>query len=343
MVALIAAAPSAARAQSGPEPVRFAWVRAEGADGCTGQQQIAARVSARLGKSPFSADAARSIEAIVSRAEHGFRAGIYVRGQDGALVGARELTSEAADCASIEAASVLAIALAIDPEASLRAPPPPPSSPGGRPPVATSLPSAPPVPSSPEPFVKDAPSPLSPPLPAALPVIAPTGLGGSGLTLRGGAGLGLVPAPAPIASLSGHVALARSVQLTAEAMWMPETRTADGRFGFGLAAFSLGACFVAVRSAAVDLSACAAVWGGALHAVVRELEPAEPGDYAWVAASAAPRLRIRLAARLFLELGTHVVVPITRRPFVVSGWMDPVFRQAPVTAAPFAGIGVSFP
>src|SRR3954465_8909690 len=98
MAALVGCTLSAARARAQTEPVRFAWVRGKGADGCASQQQIADQVAARLGRSPFSADAARSIDAYVTRSESGFRAEIYVRGQGGALAGSRELTSEAPDC-----------------------------------------------------------------------------------------------------------------------------------------------------------------------------------------------------------------------------------------------------
>lgn len=329
-----------ARAETGPEPVRFAWVRGDGADRCASQQQIAEQVTARLGKSPFAADASRSIEAIVTGSARRLKARIFVRGKDGALLGSRELTSEAADCASLEAASVLAIALAIDPEAAMRPPAPPPRPPP--PPPVVRLPATPPpLPALPLPPAE----PMAAPLPAALapPVIEREGLGNSGIALRGGAGFGLLPGPAPAVSLAAHVGVARPVQITAEAMWLPETRTSDARFGFGLAALSLGACFVPVRAPAVDLAACAAVWGGAIHAVVYDLQPAAPGDYGWAAASATPRLRVRLGGRLHAEVGAHLIVPINRRSFAVRGWADPVFQQAPVTVLTFAGLGVHFP
>ena len=316
---------------AGPEPVRFSWVRGEGAEGCADQQRIAEQVSARLGKSPFSAEAPRSIEAVVSRAEHGYRAVIFVRGEGAGPVGTRELGSEAVGCASIEAASVLAIALAIDPDGALRAPETPPL-------PALPAPPAPPPP-LPAPFVP-APRPIAPPI---APVAPRDRLGASGLALRVGAGFGLLPQITAGVALAGHVSLGARVDLAAEALWMPEARTDDARFSFGLTALSLGACFVPVRADSVDLAACAAIWGGALHAVVFDLQPASPGDYPWVAASAAPRLRVRLGPHVHLEAGAHLLFPITRPPFTVSGWKDPVFRQSPVTGLPFVGLGANFP
>jgi hypothetical protein len=80
-----------------------------------------------------------------------------------------------------------------------------------------------------------------------------------------------------------------------------------------------------------------------MHAVVFDLTPVTPGDYGWAGAEVSPRLRVRLARHLHAELGAHLIVPLIRRPFVVTGWKDPAFEQAPVTLLPFAGLGTSFP
>jgi hypothetical protein len=334
-------------APTGPEPVRFAWVRAEGADGCADQQDIEAQVTARLGRSPFSADAPRSIEVVVRRVKHGFRAVIYVRGAGDARAGSRELSSEAAECTSIEAASVLALALTIDPDAAIRAPLPA-APPAAAAPVLLHLGSAPPagLPVAVVPML----SLLAPPLPAELPPEpepAPRAQkeapGASGLALRAGAGVGLLPKVAPGVALAGQGVVTRAVWITGEALWMPEARTGDGRFGFGLTAFALGACFVPVRLAAVELGACGSAWAGALHAVVYQLAPVTPGDSAWAAAAASPYLRLRLAEHLHAEVGGHLLVPLTRHPFVLGGPTDLVFREAPVTFFPFAGLGARFP
>ena len=337
-VALAVLVPGRASAQAGPEPVRFGWVRADDAGGCADQQRIAAQVTARLGKSPFANDAPRSIEAIVHRTPHGFHVALYVRGPGGVLAGSRELTSESQDCASIEAASVLAIALAIDPDAGARPPPAPPA------PVPVPVP-APPVAAAP-PWIVAPPLPAPAPPPAAqheAPAPPAPGLGDSGMALRAGVGLGLLPGVAPGVLWAGHAGLGRWVQLTGEALWMPEARTGDGHFAFGLSAVALGVCVPAVRSAWADLAACGSVWGGALHAVVFDLTPVRPGDYGWVAAEASPRLRLRLVKHLHAELGAHLIVPLDRRPFVVTGWKDPAFQQAPVTLLPFVGLGANFP
>jgi hypothetical protein len=328
-------------ARAEPEPVHFAWVRGPGAGACHGQKHIAEQVTARLGRDPFEASAARSIDAYVTRSEKGWRAEIYVRGSDGALAGTRELTSEAQDCAAIEAASVLAVALAIDPEAGTRSPSPPAPAPAPSLPPRPAPPSAAPsmtAPPSPPPASSAAAPP--PPPPAREP---PAAIGSAGAVVRAGAGVGLLPKPAPALSLAAHVSVARSVQITGEALWMHEVRASDARFAFGLSAFALGACVDVLRQSWADLAACGSLWAGTLHAVVYALAPTEPGERAWAAAALSPRFRIRLPAHLHAEVGTHVLVPLVRRPFTVTGIADPVFQQAPVTALPFAGFGASLP
>jgi hypothetical protein len=349
-IAFAAALIGGAGPASATEPVRFAWVRGEGAEGCAAQQPIADAVTARLGEGAIASSAGRSIEAVVSRVERGFRVVLYVRAADGSLSGSREITSESERCASIEAASVLAIALAIDPDAATRPPP------AAAPPSALSVseetpPSLSASPSSPPPAPPAPPAPApAPPRRAAVPAVprapAPLALAtdtsGAGVTLRAGPGFGLLPSPSPAFSLAGHVALTARVEITAEALWMPEARTADKRFAFGLTALSLGVCRTLSRARVYDLGVCGAVWGGALHAVVFDLLPEAPGDYAWAAASIAPHLRIRAAPHLHLDLGVQVIVPFVRRSFQVSGWKDPVFQEAPVTLLPFGGAGIHF-
>jgi hypothetical protein len=339
----IACALFAASASAEPEPVRLAWVRGPGAEACSSQLAVVQQISARLGRSPFTADAPRSIDAYVIRAEAGWRAEIYVRDPDGKLAGARVLTSDALDCGAIESATVLALALAIDPEGALRAPDPPPVVAPPAPVVAPRL-APPPIALPP---IAPAPPSIAPP-PIAPPPIAPAdppsiGLGASGIALRGAVGLGLLPRAAAGLSLAAHVAISPSWAITGEALWMPEVAATDDRFAFGLSAFALGACAGVARSSSVDLAACGAIWGGALHAVVRGLTPTEPGDRAWAAGSLTPRLRVGLASRLHLELGAQLFVPFVRRPFTVIGFASPVFQQAAVAVLPFAGLGANFP
>jgi hypothetical protein len=76
------------------------------------------------------------------------------------------------------------------------------------------------------------------------------------------------------------------------------------------------------------------VWIGvawALQAIVYGIVPQAPGDSAWAAAAASPRLRLGLTEYFYAELGGHLLVPLTRHPFILTGQMSPVFQEARVT------------
>jgi hypothetical protein len=329
--ACLAVAPSA---RADPKPVELAWVRGAGAEACASQHEMALRVGARFAESPFARDATRTIEAYVTRSESGWRARIFVRDPDDKRAGSRELTSDADDCAAIESASVLAIALAIDPEGSMRPPPPHPAIE-----VRPETPPAPSVVVPAKPVSREEAEPTRPTM-----LVEPrANLGTSGVALRAGPAFGLLPRSAPAGMLAAEVRVYPRVQITGEALWMPGSQTADGRFGFGLAAFGLGACYGFLERPRVDLAACASLWAGALHAVVYTLIPTEPGDRAWAAAELGPRLRVALGPYVQLEAGSHVFVPLVRQPFTVTGERVPVFQEAPVAFLPYAAAGARFP
>jgi hypothetical protein len=124
---------------------------------------------------------------------------------------------------------------------------------------------------------------------------------------------------------------------------LPEVRTAAGDFGFGLTAAWLGACAQAWGERAVALSACGKLFAGGIHAVVYALEPTQPGDRLWAAASVSAQIRVRVVGPLVAELGAEGLVPITRQPFLVHGQSGTVFQESVVGAAGFAGVGVSIP
>src|SRR5204863_7855459 len=101
---------------------------------------------------------------------------------------------------------------------------------------------------------------------------------GTIVTLRGGAPAGLVPGIAPTLGLAAELGPRSSrFRGTAGALWVPEARTEDGQFAFGLTAGSLGACVLVARlplagrasnrPVFTGLETCAAAYAGAVHAV----------------------------------------------------------------------------
>jgi hypothetical protein len=328
----IVAAPSVARAAG--SVVKLVWVRGDGSETCADGKALAERVTRRLGRNPFSNDAERSIEGIVRREGARWAATMYVREADGKLSGSREFTNAAENCEALDAAVTLAIALVIDPSAALGAPPANPT------PQETLPPPPPPpvVPPSP-PIVTAPPKPheQSPP-PPPVPLRESTAI-----TARAIAQVGLLPEASFGAAISTDIPIYQALRATAGFFFLPEVRTAAQDFGFGLAAGFVGACVEPWRKTRVVPSLCASIEVGAIHAVVYVLEPTQPGDRVWSAASLTPAIRVRVVGPLTLDAGADLVVPITRHNFVVEGQPGTVFQQSPVSGVFFLGAGVSIP
>jgi hypothetical protein len=307
------------------ESVQFAWVRGEGAEGCAAEAAIEQQIALRLGRAPFSGNASRSVEGIVAREGERWIVRIVVREGKSSL-GSRQIASDAPDCKAIEAASILAIALIIDPEATLRELPRAGTSDGAEP----------------------APAPAkAPPRPASAPRPAPPNRAEPPATklrltsaVHGGVSLGLLPRPAP--TIAWSASLKRNkLEAWAGVTWAPEVRTSDDKYGFGLTTGWLGLCFSIVRFSRGSLLTCGAVAGGAIHAVVYRLEPVEPGQQPWVAGLLSERLRVAVLPPLVAEVGVNLLAPWTRYQFVTDN--RPVFTQPPAAMTVLVGLGVSIP
>jgi hypothetical protein len=311
-----------ASAEAG-QKVRLSWVRGPGASSCIDQPALEARIVTRLGRAAFERDAPRSIEAYVARDDRGWHASLQVRDASTGKEASRDLSSEAETCAPLESAVALAIALVIDPDK----------------PVSSDKPIAPPRPETPVP-VLDAEATVHPmPPPSSAPPAARSG----SFALRGTMAGGLLPGAAAGIETAWSLALGHWIAPSAGVLFLPERRASDVRFGFGLTALGLGACAELVDRAVVRPRVCAQLWAGAIHSVVYELVPMQPGERVWFAASVAPEVHLSVGARLFVVAGGEVVVPIIRDSFRVTGWPDPVFEESPVAFRAFAGIGVDFP
>jgi len=313
VIASVVATAPLARADALVAPsVRLTWVRGENAEGCSDGPTIARSISARLGKNVFSESASTSIEGVVEHHGQAWQAHLYMRGADGRLAGVRHLSNEGPDCSALDAAATLAIALAIDPKAALSAAEAPPIAP---------------------PTAVDASQPAAHAGPRS---------DGAEFSARGLLGAGLLPQTSAGVALSAEIAVARSVDATAGALYLPEARTSVGDFAFGLTAGWGGACVRTARARA-SVSLCGKVLVGAIHSVVFTLEPAAPGDRWWAAGALSAQARLRIAGPVLAELGLEGIAPMTRDRFVVGGRVDPVFRQGPVAGMAFVGLGVTIP
>ena len=322
------------------QPVDLVWARGQDADGCATSREVKELVSQRLGVAPFSPDAPRTIEAIVVRVEDRWVVRIQMRDQRGHTEATRELTSESPDCSPIQNAAVLAIAIAIDPNARLlpvgsASEHAMPTEPTALSDSAASL--APPSAESPAPTVVPAPRivPVAP-TPNSLPVAHEPIV--SSLSLRGGLSNQLVPGTSPIAALVGTLPVAESWSIVAQSLLVAESPAPDDRFEFGLTAFGLGPCYQTSGSWSTGL--CASAWLGSMGAVVHSVPPTHPGGRTFTAASVETFSRVTLLGPLHIELAGDVFVPVQRRAFTVKGLQDPVWRQPAVAGAIFVGLGM---
>src|SRR5580692_3933573 len=127
LAAALAAPGTARAADPGPRSSSLSWVRLAGAEACVGLRDVARAVEKRLGRpvfvAPTRADVA--VEGRIERARPsgGWRAVITVSDERGAVRGTRELRTDAADCRALDDSIALALALMIDPDASLSAQP----------------------------------------------------------------------------------------------------------------------------------------------------------------------------------------------------------------------------
>ncbi len=336
-------------ASAEPTPlVRLSFSRGTGADTCLGEPQLEEQVQRRLGRDPFSPRADVSIEGNVVRADGTWRAVLDVRDRRGHALGHRELEAHDADCGPLGDALVLAIALAIDPEAgttslfpsspeptpasaSLPAPLAPPVAPVA--PVAATV--APPVIAAP---VESAPSSDMTTVAPSCPECGPREVHGDVVVAAaGGVAFGFFPKAAPVANVSalaGRGAFHGSLSMS----FLPEQ--AAGSLALGLTFVGLGGCYDAVTVRSVVASACAEVQAGAIHAVVRDLTPLHPGDQLWLAAALGPRFGWTFLPPLRLEVAISAVVPLARKSFGVAGDRSPLFTEAVVGAVSYAGLGV---
>jgi hypothetical protein len=336
LLSALALAPAAWAGEPSQTPsVRLAWVRGENTEGCSDGSVVARRVSARLGKNVFSAEAPTSIEGVIQRDGKRWEAHLYIRGADGRLAGDRVFTSDGPDCEALDAAATLAVALAIDPEAALRAAPETPSDSPAQP--SSAVKNEAPVA---RPALAPAVAPTAPRAPHA--AHAPNDDRAAQGTLRGLVAAGLLPEPSLGVALSTEVEVARFMRISIGGLYLPEVRGGVD-FAFGLTAGWVGACFHPLARARVDLSLCGKVLLGAIHSVVFVLEPVQPGDRLWSGAALSAQASLIALGPIAVEVGGEAVAPLVRDRFMVQGRSGVVFQQPPLGVMAFVGVGVAIP
>lgn len=104
------------------QTARLALVRGAGAETCPAQDEIARLVRARAGERLLDPAAPRALEVLLGRDRDQWTAQIFVRDAAHRTLGARSLAIAGETCEPLTDAVVLAVALAIDPDAAVLAP-----------------------------------------------------------------------------------------------------------------------------------------------------------------------------------------------------------------------------
>ncbi|WP_044986457.1 hypothetical protein [Sorangium cellulosum] len=340
LAAALVASARPARASSGEQTASLSWVRLAGAEACVAARALAQAVEARLGRAAL-VSAARADLTIEGRVEPGasggWRAVIAVADADGALLGTREIATASPRCGAIDGELALAIALMIDPSASLSpgAPPPPavPAPPPAQPPA--------PAPSQPQVIVQRILIPVPPPAP---PPPAPWRVEiGAGPLF----GLGLLPSPGVAAALRARLTPPGSWSFeVGGAVWFPNEATTGAsstRFSWGEGFVS--ACPVSLGSA-TRLSACAGARLGALRVGGLGFGVDRADERLTAGGALDVRLTRRLVGPLTAGGGLGLIVPLVRDTFFyvdAQGRDREIFQMAPLAGTADVLLGVDFP
>ena len=295
------------------EPLRLSLVREDAARACPDALEVEALVRTRLRRDPFAGAMKAHAEVTLGGDLRRLRARIRIV-EDGAIVGERTLESDA--CAPLAEATALALALYVDPNAGL---------------APTPTREAPPPP-------RETPSPSQEHASPAPKDERSASLVASALFVGGA-----LPRTAEGASVTGAVALGPLVSAEIFGWLLPEVRSDDRRFGFGLAGGGGRGCLDVVGTRAIRFGPCVGMFVGEIHAVVYEQLPTEPGGRAFVATTGDVRAAWRVVGPLVLGARAGALVPLVRNRFFVIGEADAVFRQPALALAGELGLGESIP
>jgi hypothetical protein len=277
-------------------------------------------VERRLGREVFLPPSRASVvlEGRIERssAPEGFRAVITVSNEGGAVQGFREIQSAAPTCAAMDEDLALVIAVMIDPEAAL----------APRRPATTS----PPPPRRVEPV------PFAPPPSWRV-----------SLQAGGAAMLGLLPRVGGGVLIRSNIDPPRFLGFEVGGILFPRVGTAQGSVGatFQLAEGFVSACPLTLHAFGADLSACAGVQVGAIHAEGSGSATGTAQEQGLFNLALEGRVRRRLVGPLVAGAGLGLVVPVLRDRFsyVVHVPNVELYTMAPVAGQVNFSLGVEFP
>jgi len=334
------------RAQEPAAQVRYSLslVRGQAAEQCPSGRELTHDVERRIGRPVFDSEGLRSFEVQMDREAGTYHSQVYVRGADGQSIGRRALESSEASCGPIFQATVLAIALVIDPDAALPeragsvAAFAPLASEGAAPPPATN---APPISAT-----AHAPSPTpGGPLTTARSAPPRERRTETEISARGLLSTAMVPGAS--AGLALHFS-ARSpehwgVALGAVYLAPGRALTSTGEVWVGLTSATLGVTFEAAATQQVRLVLEAGAWAGVLQSTVLRPTPNGSGPFPFLAMDAGAHVELKLTRGVFAEIGVVGLSPLLRHELLVAHIERPLWQEPALGGLVFFGLGASFP
>lgn len=318
-------------------------MRAANAVDCITEPALEHAIIQRMGRDPFAGPPRQWIEAIVEFEGGYYSVQLFERDGAGKTLGRRELHEAAGDCHQLDDAIVLAIALIIDPTADFASSSPPGAPPALRanPAISDAMPPLAPVaqPSTPRAAVVPTPAPV-----AARAVTPPSA---AFVTASAVGVYGVLPGLAPGVELvtALPVGETRRQALRFSALYLPEKRDHEplGDIGYGLTALEAGACSSGPE-ARVRWFGCVALGLGAIHAVVHDPVPLEPGDRFWAAFRFEGGVGIHLGGPVWLESRVFALLAPRRWDFRVNTahGSESAFKQAPLMPGMALGLALHF-
>lgn len=331
MIALVLVALGAGGQLAGlaeADRVHLVVLRDDAAAACPDEDELAARVRARLGSEPFLDDddtssllarrAGRELRVGVARDGSSLEARVVLFSPAGTRLGRRTLRGDL-DCVRLADDLVLAMAIAIDPLLLVRRRPSPPARETAEP-----VREAPPAPTAPEGWVEEGPKApiMRRRAPPALDLPAPVSIVGRGLLLAT-AGIGVIAAPTIRGEVSfdyGVLDIDVGARLDLPARYPIEETGGAALLDLTLVAAQLAPCLGWTWDI-VTARGCGVVEGGALVAqgvgFVRDRGVTTP----WVALGARAALDFRIWPTFGLVLTSDLSAPLVRSRFIdeVSG------------------------
>ena len=306
--------------------------------------ELASELVARMGYDPFTGPPRQWLEAAVAKHDDYFEVQLFERDQAGKTLGSRLLRERGPDCHKLDDAIVLAIALIIDPSVQLA--PPTRSAQYLVAPGSVSAPAAWPGP-APTPRVAPTSADQGPPQhrvrenqrePARQRLAAEASLDAVIVS-------GVVPGVAPGTQLITQLPASERWAFRLSALYLPEKTDngAEGSLSYGLTLFDAGLCHSTARQR-VTWFGCLAVGAGAVHTVVHNPDPLQPGDRFWSAMRAEIGTSVHIVGPVWLESRLFDLVAFKRWQFnvLVNGNRNHAFEQQLLMPGAALGLALHF-